>query len=342
MELESVIKNRRSIRKFKSDPIEAAKIEQLVECARLCQSAKNRQPWKIMILQNESKDHVADIMLRYFNQKDIDTYNNSSRSSANIIKQAPVLFLIFQDFDANWLTGDLLSIGAAIEHICLEAVNLGLGSVWIRDTVYTEDKIAKSLGYPELQLVSAIAVGIPAETPTARPRKSTCEIILEKKIPAMIKTERCILDPINADDFDAAVPLYTDNSIREFLGGPLSIEQALSKLNMFLMKSDELHLAVKLLDSTFIGLIEITKHHNKADMEISYAFLKEYWGYGYAYEAMKSTLSYCQNELNLNRIVIETQSKNIKSNRLIQKLGGKLEQTLIRFNEEQNLFSISF
>lgn len=182
MEFESVIKNRRSIRKFKSEDIETAKIEQLIESARLCQSAKNRQPWKIMVLKNEEKNNIANIMLGYFDQKNIDTYNNSSRSSANIIKQAPLLFLIFQEFDENWLTGDLLSIGAAIEHICLEAVNLGLGSVWIRDTVYTEDKIAQAVGYPELQLVSAIAVGIPNEFPNARPRKSTSEIMLEKKI----------------------------------------------------------------------------------------------------------------------------------------------------------------
>lgn len=182
MEFESVIKNRRSIRKFKSEDIETAKIEQLIESARLCQSAKNRQPWKIMVLKNEEKNNIANIMLGYFDQKNIDTYNNRSRSSANIIKQAPLLFLIFQEFDENWLTGDLLSIGAAIEHICLEAVNLGLGSVWIRDTVYTEDKIAQAVGYPELQLVSAIAIGIPNEFPNARPRKSTSEIMLEKKI----------------------------------------------------------------------------------------------------------------------------------------------------------------
>lgn len=65
-------------------------------------------------------------------------------------------------------------------------------------------------------------------------------------------------------------------------------------------------------------------------MEISYAFLKEYWGNGYAYETMKSTLNYCQNELKLKRILIETQSKNIRSNKLIQKLGGKLEQDSTR------------
>lgn len=97
-------------------------------------------------------------------------------------------------------------------------------------------------------------------------------------------------------------------------------------------KSDELHLAVKLLDGTFIGLIEITKYHNQIDTEISYTFLKQFWGNGYAYETMKAILHYCQNKLNLNHIVIETQTKNMRSNRLIEKLDGKLEQKLMRFN----------
>lgn len=43
MELEEVIRQRRSIRKFKSTPIEEAKLEKLIEAARLCPSAKNRQ-----------------------------------------------------------------------------------------------------------------------------------------------------------------------------------------------------------------------------------------------------------------------------------------------------------
>ena len=40
-----------------------------------------------------------------------------------------VLMLVFREPDELWTPGDLLSIGAAIEHVCLEAVNLGLGAV---------------------------------------------------------------------------------------------------------------------------------------------------------------------------------------------------------------------
>ncbi|MEL7610536.1 MAG: nitroreductase family protein [Bacillota bacterium] len=187
MDFEKVVNDRRSVRRFENRMVEEEKINKLIEAARLCQSAKNRQPWKFMVLQGNEKDKIAEIMLALFERKNIDLpgYVNSSKSSADAIKKAPLLILVFKekdkDKDDNWTTGDLLSIGAAIEHICLEAVNLNLGSVWIRDTVYTEQEICDYAGYSKLQLVSGIAVGYPAEEPAARPRKKAEEIILQKR-----------------------------------------------------------------------------------------------------------------------------------------------------------------
>lgn len=181
MEFDHVVQNRRSIRKFQPKKVEQSKINQLLEAARLCQSAKNRQPWQFKVLTGADKDEIADIMLSLFEQNDIELpgYANSSKYSAQIIKNADVLFLVFREKDDDWNIGDLLSIGAAIEHICLEAVNLDLGSVWIRDTAYTEAEICRHTGCGELQLVSAIAVGYPAESPLPRPRKTLDEIVLK-------------------------------------------------------------------------------------------------------------------------------------------------------------------
>lgn len=180
MEYEDVIMKRRSIRKFLPQSIEKEKVEKMLECARVCQSAKNRQPWMFMILKEDIKDKIANIMLELFEQNDIELpgYVNSSKSSANIIKEAPLLILVFKKNDEEWQTGDLLSIGAAIEHICLEAVNLGLGSVWIRDIVYTENEICRAVRHEKLQLVSAIAIGYPAESPKQRPRKPLNDILI--------------------------------------------------------------------------------------------------------------------------------------------------------------------
>lgn len=180
MNVIDAIKQRRSIRKFQNRPIERSIILELIRSAGLCQSAKNRQPWRFMILEGENKDHIAEIMCQNFSQTDIPLpgYMNSAKSSAAIIRNAPVVLAIFKEKDLNWQTGDCLSIGAAIEHICLHCVELGLGSLWIRDTIYTEAAICHALHQEHLDLVSVLAIGYPSETPAARSRKMLEDIII--------------------------------------------------------------------------------------------------------------------------------------------------------------------
>ncbi len=74
----------------------------------------------------------------------------------------------------------MLSIGAAVEHICLQAVNLGLEALWIRDTEYTKEKNCSFVGYPQLDLVSAVSIGYADQTPYPRPRKALSELMLEE------------------------------------------------------------------------------------------------------------------------------------------------------------------
>ena len=180
MELQEAMKKRRSIRKYQPRDVEDQLLEELFEAARISPSAKNRQPWQFMILEDGRKDQVAGIMLQLFESHDeeLPGYVNSSRHTAQIIQNAPVLMLVFREPDELWIPGDLLSISAAIEHVCLEAVNLGLGALWIRDTEYTEKEICAYVGYPQLQLVSAIALGYPAEQPAPRPRKTPEALLL--------------------------------------------------------------------------------------------------------------------------------------------------------------------
>ena len=64
MELEEAIKNRRSIRKYTNEDVPNELIEELIECARLAPSAKNRQPWKFLIVKNSTKDKIADVMIK--------------------------------------------------------------------------------------------------------------------------------------------------------------------------------------------------------------------------------------------------------------------------------------
>lgn len=174
MKLKETIEYRRSIRKYKDMDVSNKLIEDLVDCARLAPSAKNRQPWKFLVIRNITKNQIADIMLE--REKILKT-KNSVKATAKVIKEAPILILVFKKYDDNFIIGDSLSIGGAIENICLRATDLGLGSLWIRDIVYTQKEIAKLVGYEDMELISAISIGYPDENPKQRPRKELNEVL---------------------------------------------------------------------------------------------------------------------------------------------------------------------
>jgi len=174
MELDTVIKERRSIRKYKVLDVKDEDIECLINYARLAPSAKNRQPWTFVVVKNQVKNQIADIMIKH---EKIYHMNQLVINSANIIKEAPVLILVLKLKDDDWNVGDLLSIGAAIEHICLGAVDLNMGSLWIRDIVYTQKEIADFIGKSDMELVLAMAIGYPDENPSQRNRKALTDIL---------------------------------------------------------------------------------------------------------------------------------------------------------------------
>lgn len=188
MEFDKVIQNRRSIREFSSQMIDKNNIIKLIECARLAPSAGNRQPWHFVILEDKIKNEVANIMESEIKTADIildksnyatRQYNPTSslKASIKIIKEAPILILVFRKKNDNWLEGDYLSIGCAVEHICLKATELELGSLWIRDIVYTRDKISNLMGYDDMELVTGVVIGYSIEYPYKRVKKNIEEIM---------------------------------------------------------------------------------------------------------------------------------------------------------------------
>lgn len=183
MDTIEAIKTRRSIRAFKNDDISKEIVEDILNCGRLAPSAKNRQPWYFVIVKNKTKDEIADLMINYSLNND-DTIErkklgcpSSVNPTAYVIKQAPILILVFREKNDNWIVGDNLSIGACVENMCLRATELGLGTLWIRDTVYVQEEIAKIVNHEEMELNCALAIGVADQDPKQRPRKELKDII---------------------------------------------------------------------------------------------------------------------------------------------------------------------
>lgn len=170
------IKNRRSIRKYIDKLVEDEKIMQLLESARLAPSGNNTQPWHFIVVKSQLTKQklveachnqkwmltapvfivcVADVGSRIKEDVDISLNENSSQEE---LKQ------IIRD------------TSIAIEHIVLQAENLGLGTCWV--AWFIQNEIRPILNIPSDKYVVAIlTLGYANETPEARPRKEIEEII---------------------------------------------------------------------------------------------------------------------------------------------------------------------
>ena len=90
--------------------------------------------------------------------------------------------------------------------------------------------------------------------------------------------------------------------------------------------------AVDVLETKeFIGFIGMINTNFKADftpcVEIGWRLQKKFWGFGYATEGAKRCLVYGFNELGFNEIVSITPLKNIKSEKVMQKIGMQKQGT---------------
>lgn len=174
------IENRRSIRKYQNRNVEKEKILEVLESARLAPSGNNTQPWTFIIVESEeakeklaNADHhqkwmlaapvfivcVADIRCRI--SKDIDV-------TVDEFSPEPELKQIIRD------------TAIAIEHILLEAQNLGLAACWT--AWFEQDDVRPILNIPKGKYVCGIiTLGYGDETPKQRPRKSIEEMIRYEK-----------------------------------------------------------------------------------------------------------------------------------------------------------------
>jgi len=90
-----------------------------------------------------------------------------------------------------------------------------------------------------------------------------------------------------------------------------------------------------------VGICGLIKRDSLEDVDIGFAFLPNYWGKGYAYEAASAVMAYGGNVLGFNRVVAITSVDNDRSVRLLEKLGLRFEEMVKLSNdsEEVRLFS---
>lgn len=188
--VKEAIEKRRSIRKFKPEPVPGELIDQLLEAARLAPSASNRQPWRFQVITD------ADFKKRIFEEA---TFNQHQvqEAAAIIICGSELLTFVkghslappgseyYGAESENWddikafIPDAQMNTAIAIEHMVLMATALGLGTCWVQRIRFGQ--LARILGWPRHVVPHAIlAVGYPNEIPPLGARFSREEIQLGK------------------------------------------------------------------------------------------------------------------------------------------------------------------
>ena len=156
-----------------------------------------------------------------------------------------------------------------------------------------------------------------------------------------LSTVRCTITKLQTYDFEEAVDLFTNKDVRRYLGGTVDKNLALEKLHFWIQDKNSMYLAVRMTGTqTFVGIISITDHHDGVFKELSYQYLPEFWNSGIATETLGAILEYLKNNSEIIELIAETQSKNTRSCRLLEKLGFGLDDTVHRFGELQNIYKI--
>jgi nitroreductase len=185
------IAQRRSIRKFKSDPLSEDTLRAIIQAGMQAPSGKNRQPWRFVVVNPDQCPEMVRILREGIAKEKAGGGDpGSSEYTANIMERAPVTVFVFNpDGLSPWLAHsidqnfselvDTQSIGAAIQNMLLAAQELGVGSLWICDVFYAYQALCDWLG-EKGEMIAAISFGYPAESPAARSRKSYDELLRVK------------------------------------------------------------------------------------------------------------------------------------------------------------------
>ncbi|EEG47564.1 nitroreductase family protein [Blautia hydrogenotrophica] len=192
------IETRRSIRKFSDQEIPMEDIQYILESGIKAPSAKNRQPWKFVIVMGKEKEGMLEAFRRGIEREEkreallpeSQQFLSGAKYTAQIMEQAPVsvfvlnslgkgLFSSMNEEERIFEVCNIQSVSAAIQNMLLAAEHKGIGSLWIYDIFFAYEELCQWLG-TEGELLAAVSFGYPNEAPKPRPRKELDKVVVWK------------------------------------------------------------------------------------------------------------------------------------------------------------------
>ncbi len=164
MDLQELINMRRSVRAYKDQAVPEPVLETLLEAFRLAPSARNAQPYKLVVVHDAQRRQAL------------------ARAANNqmFIAQAPVVLAAVSLEPERVMSCGVpacpVDVAIALDHLSLAATAAGLGTCWIG--AFAQDPVKQLLGVPAQYRVEILMpLGYPADSASAKKRKSLQELV---------------------------------------------------------------------------------------------------------------------------------------------------------------------
>jgi len=228
----AVIKRRRSIRRYKPDPVPIEDVMKVLEAARWAPSGNNAQPWEFVVVRDKDKlRQVTEIFIEQSQRLRENTINFPHAPSKSYLKDVSTLIIVCADprfkpafpypqseaseevvrmYQENREKIHIQTITAAICNIILAATSLSLGTVWITGAgeSITEQQLKATLKIPPvLDTICCIPLGTSTSLKTMAHHD---QFDASRRIPRPLKTM------VHLDEFDAS-KWRTDQEVERFI-----------------------------------------------------------------------------------------------------------------------------
>jgi nitroreductase len=155
-----IVRKRRSVRRYQSRMVSPDLITQLLDAARWAPSGLNNQPWRFLVLHGEDKDALARF----------------TRSGSVILSASAAIVVCLDNAVSYHRDKDLMSVGAFIQNILLDAADEGLGTCWLGEILNRRKEVEEHLGLEaRYELMAVVTVGYPDERDPGDPERKARE-----------------------------------------------------------------------------------------------------------------------------------------------------------------------
>ncbi|MBD3413075.1 MAG: hypothetical protein GF421_01420 [Candidatus Aminicenantes bacterium] len=184
-----IIKNRRTVREFKSTPVPEEHVLKILEAAHFAPTAGNQQPWKFLVIQDRVQlDLLSEAALDWYADKYERQKNVSQEEIQNLrvrlekilkkVLSAPVYVAVLVDSHAKYPDYILYDGTLAAGYMMIAARSLGYGTGFFT-TFFPEKQMKEFFQIPDrYKLICFSPIGVPVQWPETPPKKDIQDLIV--------------------------------------------------------------------------------------------------------------------------------------------------------------------